>query len=273
MTTDGGRTERHVFLSPHYDDIAFSCGGSVALLARDGMQSEIIVLFGAGPAPGAELTPFAAENLRDWGLSAAEVIAARQAEERRAAEVLGASVSWLPFPDAIYRGDRYLNNEDLFGEPAADEDGLANALVTAVTGAERDADPNTTRFYAPLAVGGHVDHRHAFRAGVALARSGWDVWFYEDLPYALRPGLLDQRLASGSARFEPAATVAVESVWETKLAAILAYPSQLERTFSFAGIHGNRDEIAAVLDDYAGRVGSGESGERFWRLADAPDLI
>lgn len=257
----------HRFLSPHYDDIALSCGGTVALLSERGLAPEIEVLFGEGPAAGAALSPFAAENLRDWGLTAVEATAVRRQEERTAAGVLGATTSWLPFPDAIYRDRHYLNNEQLFGEPVAVEGELPEGLIAGLELSE--ADRAVTRLYAPLAVGGHVDHRHAFRAGRALAIAGWDVWFYEDLPYALRPGLLEDRLAAIGPELVPAAVVPIGPVWETKLAAIFAYPSQLARTFSFAGSNGSRDDIARLLDGYARRIGGGERAERFWRLGGA----
>ncbi len=37
---------------------------------------------------------------------------------------------------------------------------------------------------APLAIGGHVDHRLVYHTACVLARDGWPVAFYEDLPYA-----------------------------------------------------------------------------------------
>ena len=51
--------ERHLFLSPHYDDIALSCGGTAALLARAGRDPEVALIFGDHPDPAAPLTPFA----------------------------------------------------------------------------------------------------------------------------------------------------------------------------------------------------------------------
>ena len=34
----------------------------------------------------------------------------------RATEILGATSTWLSYPDAIYRGELYLSDEDLFGD-------------------------------------------------------------------------------------------------------------------------------------------------------------
>ena len=97
----------HRFLSAHYDDIALSCGGTVALLARHGVTPEVRVAFGAEPDPTLPLSPFAVMQHRQWGLAAGEVIRARRVEEAAAAARLGATSSSLTLCDAIYRGDRY----------------------------------------------------------------------------------------------------------------------------------------------------------------------
>src|SRR5918999_4937053 len=80
---------RHLFLSPHYDDVALSCGGLAALLGRNGRAPEVALLFGAEPDPARPLTPFARWQHENWGLDAAGAIAARRAEEACAAAILG----------------------------------------------------------------------------------------------------------------------------------------------------------------------------------------
>src|SRR6478609_4050960 len=120
--------EFHLFLSPHYDDIALSCGGTVARLTRAGQAAEMVTVFGAEPDI-AELTAFAEMQHGRWGLSPADVIAARRAEEAAAAGLLGTRVRFLSFHDAIYRGDRYLDDDQLFGEPARDEADLPGRII------------------------------------------------------------------------------------------------------------------------------------------------
>src|SRR5918992_2535294 len=99
------RPARHLFLSPHYDDIPLSAGATVGLLADQGLAPETLVVFGSEPDRDRPLTAFAQAMHEQWGLSANEVIASRQAEEAAAAAVLGAQARVLPFRDAIYRGD------------------------------------------------------------------------------------------------------------------------------------------------------------------------
>jgi LmbE family N-acetylglucosaminyl deacetylase len=256
--------ERHLFLSPHYDDIALSCGGTAALLARAGRRPEVALIFGAEPDPAAPLTSFAQSMHRDWGMDARQVIAGRRAEEAAAGGILGTTDLFLPFWDAIYRGERYTSNELLFGTPAVDEDGLPGEIVDALR--LPDEGRASTRLYAPLGVGRHVDHQQVFRAGAALARGGWEVWFFEDLSYALNAGAREERLAATGEALKPVGLVDVTGVWQAKLEAIMAYPSQLATVFGYVDSGSTREEIDTVMRRYAEEVGGGTAAERFWRI-------
>ena len=179
------RPDRHIFLSPHYDDIALSCGGTAASLSSSGRTPEVALIFGDHPDPNVPMTAFAEELHRKWGMSAAEVIEGRRREEELASIALGTCDRFLPFRDAIYRGDRYQSDEELFGSPKPDEDEIADQICDELQITSRDE--KRTRVYAPLAIGSHVDHHHAYRAGLCLHKRGYEVWFYEDLPYGLKP--------------------------------------------------------------------------------------
>jgi LmbE family N-acetylglucosaminyl deacetylase len=168
------RPERHVFLSPHYDDIPLSCGGTAARIAQSGAKPEIALIF--GDYPDQALTDFAKHLHEQWGLSAEEVIDARRAEEAAASALIGAVDVFLPFRDAIYRGDRYTSDEELFGGPKADEADLPERVVSELNVTEDEL--GTVRLYAPLAIGNHVDHLLVFQAGLLLGLRGFDVWFY-----------------------------------------------------------------------------------------------
>src|SRR5687768_4997032 len=175
------RPTQHVFLSPHYDDIPLSAGATVRLLADHSLTPQTLIVFGSEPDRARPLSDFAEAMHAVWGLSANEVIVSRQAEEAAAAAVLGAQTRVLPFRDAIYRGDYYLSNDDLFGSPAVEESTLPTAIAASLE--LGNAPDTTTRIYAPLGVGKHVDHQLVHLAAQELARGGWDVWFYEDIPY------------------------------------------------------------------------------------------
>jgi LmbE family N-acetylglucosaminyl deacetylase len=268
--TDGNQllsgAARHLFLSPHYDDIALSAGATVARLADLGLQPEIVIVFGAEPDPEQALSPFAEAMHAGWGLSTGAVVASRQAEEAAAAAILGASTRVLPFRDAIYRGHRYLSDDDLFGHLSPEENALPDDIIAALS-LGNQADPEV-RVYAPLAIGRHVDHQLVHRAAARLGARGWNVWFYEDTPYALKPGALEQRLAEiGADAVEPVASVPAAAGWERKLDAILSYPSQLETVFrQYVGVGTSREEIGAALAAFARETGSDAVAERFWQM-------
>ena len=266
------RPTRHLFLSPHYDDIPLSAGATVRLLADRGLTPETLVVFGSEPDRDRPLTAFAKAMHERWGLTANEVIASRQAEEAAAAAVLGAQTRVLPFRDAIYRADYYLSNGDLFGSPAAEEASLPTEIAASLDLA--DSPDDAIRIYAPLAAGKHVDHQIVHLAAQELAVRGWEVWFYEDIPYALKPMALDARMTEigAATRFESVARVPAQSTWEQKIDAILRYPSQLETIFrQYVGVGTTREEISEALSAYAARAGDGVMAEQFWRLSDAPN--
>lgn len=262
----GGRT-RHLFLSPHYDDIPLSCGGTVAQIAGYGVQPEIVVVFGSEPDPSQALSAFADAHHQMWRLSPSEVIASRQREEATAAAILGGVPRTLPFHDAIYRGHLYTGNEQLFGEPAATEDHLAADIVRALhLSDQRDLH---LRLYAPLGIGHHVDHQHACRAALSLVGTGWDIWFYEDLPYALVAGAIERRLEALTrvAPMRIAASIEVTATWEAKMAAILAYPSQIDPVFALAGMTDpSPAAIDTVMRQYALARGGSKLAEVFWQI-------
>jgi LmbE family N-acetylglucosaminyl deacetylase len=258
------RPTRHFFVSPHYDDIALSSGGTASLVALNKRESIVELLFGSEPDPDQALTPFAEDMHQQWGMAAHEVIAGRRREEATASKVLGTRDAFGPFLDAIYRGTQYTSNDWLFGSPGADDANLPIEIIEwlGLTGAP-DSD---TRVYVPLAIGHHVDHQIAFKSGVDLARRGWDVWFYEDLPYALREGAREERFAAAGDPFSVAALVDVNSGWDAKISAIMAYPSQLAVIFGYVNRGHSREEIDATMKEYAMAIGGGTLAERFWKL-------
>jgi LmbE family N-acetylglucosaminyl deacetylase len=258
------RPARHIFVSPHYDDIALSCGGTAALVAQHGREPLVALLFGSEPNPNEPLTAFAEELHRQWGMKADEVIAGRRREEAAASAILGTRDSFAPFQDAIYRGDQYTSDAQLFGSPAAGDVGLPSAIIESL---ELTRSPDRdSRIYVPLAVGNHVDHQIAFAAGVELAKSSWEVWFYEDLPYGLRQGAREERIEGSGQALTVGAVVNVSEVWTSKILAIMSYPSQLEVIFNYVGSGHSQDAIDATMLAYARDSGGGIPSERFWKI-------
>lgn len=247
--------DRFLYLSPHFDDVALSCGGTVARDTRSA-QVTVVTVF-AGDPPG-ELNQFAQFQHRRWGTSD-DTVDARRAEDIEAMKALGAEPEWLDFPDAIYRGDLYLSDEDLFGAiKAADAD---------TVGRVRDAVGQLldkllpAKVFAPLGVGGHVDHRLVREAALAARRPGTTVFLYEDFPYAAGDLAVERVLSSLDLAVEPQ-VVDVTDVMSSRIEAIAAYSSQLATIFRHYG------EWDDVVKTYALRV-SGRAdryAERLWRV-------
>lgn len=249
-----------LYLSPHFDDLPLSCGGTVAMRTDAGERALLVTVFSAGPS--GPPTDFALFQHVRWGLDADDVLAARREEERQAAAILGAETSELGFPDAIYRDDRYTSDEDLFGSLHRDDLELVDTVIGAVEEViEREGTP-PREIYVPLGAGNHVDHQLLTAAGQRLAAS-YRVLAYEDYPYAGDPGAEAVTLARAErlSSFPAEVRKLTPAALDRRLRAILCYRSQLSVIFRHQG-----DPVEATTR-FASHVGSGEPAERFWLLA------
>jgi LmbE family N-acetylglucosaminyl deacetylase len=246
-----------VVLSPHLDDAALSVGGLIAFATAAGESILVVTVAAGSPPPQTILGPFAAALHRAWGLSITEAVARRRREDEAAMALLGAEARRLDQLDAVYRWpDRYGTEAALTGEPA-DGDRLEIETIAAL--APILAASPRALVLAPLAVGGHVDHRIVHRVARALARQGREVAFYEDLPYAAEPDAVARRTAEMGCELEPT-TFDIAATLDRKIAAILAYSSQIGSLF------GGREQARSAITAYARSVGSGAPAERIWLL-------
>ena len=259
---------RHIFLSPHLDDVPLSCGGLLAQLTRRRQPVAVITLFAGLPGADAPLSPFAQSHHRRWGnLQAAYRI--RRAEDEAALSTFGLKPIWLPFLDAIYRGQPdagqwyYTADDELFGPLHPAEADLPARLAEALL----PHLPAEAVLYAPLTVGNHVDHQLTARAALQLARRGHPLFFYEDYPYVQRrPADLERalqtlhRLSGDFAPWRERPVPLSEADLATKIRAIAAYASQMDILF------GGAEAMAQHVTDYARRSGNGQPAERLWIL-------
>lgn len=247
-----------LFIQPHYDDVPLSCGGTVALLAEQGHEPRLLTVF-AGELVDEMVGPFAAWKHERWKVSDVEhVLAVRRAEDAAAAQVLGAPVRWLGLPDAIYRGDRYRSDPELFGALKGEELELAAHLADEIRHLPEWRDG--MKVFVPLGVGSHVDHQLVFEAGRHLAAQGAEVYAYEDCPYAIHtPAGVDARLALvGHAVGDPL-FVPIGGTLERRIDSIACYASQVPVIFRFTA------DFRGTVTDFAGRIGGARGpAERFW---------
>jgi LmbE family N-acetylglucosaminyl deacetylase len=265
----------HLFVSPHSDDVALSCGGLVAQLQERGESVAIATIF-CGPGSKPELTPYQREALgfADWPgpIAPAEVMGARGLEDAAYAALVGARLIRADEPDGVFRG--YEGNEPLARAPRPDDPPPTASLEAALVSVD------AASAYLPLSVGGHVDHRLVHQAGILVlgggnkqgdtARPGpCRLVFYEDVPYSVWAGFhgLDQlrpdQLAGLSPEIvlEPEYVQLSEHLLERKIAGIRAYASQVD------GLFGSDAEMVEVIRTRAadvGKIGGVGPAERYW---------
>lgn len=168
-----------IYLSPHLDDVVFSCGGWIWEQTQQGQQVEIWTICAGDPPQGA-LSDLAAALHHNWQLGK-EAVQARRQEDQWACGLLGAKPRHFPFLDCIYRtnaaGDPFYHKvEDLF----SGLDPLEADLITAVHQQLAEDLPGEAEVVVPLGIGNHVDHDMVRKAATRLERS---VMYYADYPY------------------------------------------------------------------------------------------
>ncbi len=253
---------RPVFLSPHYDDAALSCGGTLAELADCGQHPLILTIFGGEPA--GPLNHFARDMHISWNLEPADVITHRRQEETCAADVLGVESRWLELPDAIYRGDRYLSDDQLFGAIHPEEATLYRDIRDAIFAYLSDNDIEPDTFYCPLGIGNHVDHQHVLAMARSLTYRGYDVLAWEDYPYAGREDVDVCESARVRSQSEPVIRPVSDEYLDRRIRAIECYASQHAVIFRELG------DPADATRTWANQVGNGTPAERFWPIHGTP---
>jgi LmbE family N-acetylglucosaminyl deacetylase len=242
-----------IYLSPHPDDVALSCGGLLWEQAKAGDRPQVWTICAGDPPPG-PISPFAAGLQWRWetGLEASQQ---RRQEDVQSCGLMRAAYRHFPLPDCIYRRggeDRaylYTSEESLFGPLDEREAGLVEWLK----GELAQALPGGAQLVCPLSVGGHVDHR---LTRLAAERLGGALWYYADYPYVVDHG---EQLAQfiqpawEQARF-PISKAGMEA-WE---AAVAAHHSQISSFWT------DLDAMQAALRTYAWQADR-NLGVMLWR--------
>ncbi|MFN3982546.1 MAG: PIG-L deacetylase family protein [Caldilinea sp.] len=241
-----------IFLSPHLDDAALSCGGRIANLAHAGKRVLIVTVMAGDPPSDIENDYIRSLHAR-WELER-DATAQRRAEDIVACAILGADYLHWSIPDCIYRLDpadgkpMYVSDDDIFGNVHPAEQPLVKEIVSLLR-----ALPAHRQCYTPLTVGHHVDH--LLVAEAAQRAFGDGLIFYEDYPYAQQPGKLAAVVGDPPLGWEASALALSDADLAAKIEAILAFRSQLSTFFT------DRTDLERQVKGYAASVG----GERVWR--------
>lgn len=248
-----------IYLSPHLDDAALSCGGQIAQQTAAGGQVLIVTIMAGEPATDG-FSAYAQGLHGRWQL-AHDAVAARRTEDINACVILRAAYRHWEIPDCIYRMGAdgralYTDWGQITGAIHPAEEALVQTLA-----AQFATLPASRKVVAPLAVGNHVDHQIVRRA--AEHCFGADLFYYEDYPYA---------------RDEQAVTAVVSPVdpaWHSqtipltpadiaaKIEAIAAYTSQVSTFFN------GRADLERQIHHHVTNVG----GERLWQHGQHPRML
>lgn len=202
----GGRV---LFVSPHPDDVAYSCGGLVDRGLR-GRDVHVLTIFSRSRF-------VALKALRH--LDADAISRLRVDEDRAYCRSRELAYDCAGLPDSSLSG--YDDRTETEGDVERD-DRLRDASRVI---AEAFARLRPSTVIAPAAIGGHIDHAIVHHAARRLAPPR--LFFFEDLPYA---ALAPRAAVEADLRRRGLApAMRVEIALPLKLAGMRAYASQTER--------------------------------------------
>lgn len=242
-----------IYLSPHLDDVALSCGGQIFQETRAGKQI-LIVTITAGDPPQADVSSYA-QSLHDRWALLTDAVAARRAEDRAANKILGADTLHWSLPDCIYRyhpatgAALYRSDPDIFGEIHPAELPLVAALSEQMA-----ALPDHDQLFIPLTIGHHVDHQLT-RTAAELSFKLASLCYYEDYPYAQKLDALAQVIPADRTGWQAMVIDLDEAAIAAKIAAIAAFESQFSTFFK------DRSDLEQQIRTFTSFTG----GERVWR--------
>lgn len=276
-----------LFISPHLDDAALSCGGGISGMVNAGQHVVVATVFTADAPMRQPLSWLAQRNHRAWDI-AERPFETRCIEDLKAIRKLGAEPMHLGFLDVIYRvapGGVPLYQKTVVGIPVHDYDWKLHlpGLQAKFRSLAEQFAGNPLYVLSPLALGGHVDHILVRRAVEAV----WpqeQILYYEDFPYAGRSGVMQTWLGAEGAdkSWRPVEVALTEKQIADRVAAVACYtsqlrglfPSEFERLLEIArtrlpfltavnfpiNLKASTWRMEAYLRGYIQRVG----GERYW---------
>jgi LmbE family N-acetylglucosaminyl deacetylase len=171
-----------IYISPHFDDAALSCGGLVWEQAQAGDNVSVWTVC-AGKPPTGEFSPLAIELHTRWEADQ------NATEERRLEDLISclrlrAGSRHFNLPDCIYRrhpqtGEAFYTSEASLNGPLHPGD---EQSITELQEVLKPLISKDMILVSPLSLGNHVDHQ---LTRLALDGLGCPSWYYQDYPYVL----------------------------------------------------------------------------------------
>jgi LmbE family N-acetylglucosaminyl deacetylase len=258
----------HIYLSPHPDDVVFSCGGMIHRQVETGSRV-VVVTFCTGDPPSGPLSDYAQSLHERWYPAArtlaADIVATRRREDLAALDTLGAQAVHLDLPDCIYRLNPasgwplYPSQSAIFGSLHPSELTLIRRTSTKLTTLLHGFGRH--HLYVPLGVGQHVDHQLARRAAEV---AGGVYAYFEDYPYIAQES--DRWAGPGTPgphgrTLTPELIYLAEADLVARVESMARYESQLSSFWT------SRDNLEQAVRQFTSRVGGQAPAERIWRVA------
>ena len=234
-----------LFLSPHLDDVAFSCGGTLLRLTDDPRWRVVLCTIFTASVPDPQ--GFALRCQTDKGIPAdADYMALRRTEDMAFAAFANVHhTNQWDYREAPHRG--YESPTKLFAG-IREGDALWQSLSRDLEKLDDEIRPDLV--FAPQGLGNHVDHLQTIRATLAawpVERVAW----YRDTPYAIRE---PEARPAGLLRLEedlfPCRVPLSLAVLEQKIAGCSLYASQIG--FQFGGAVALRENLFAFHERETG---------------------
>ena len=163
---------KHIYVSPHADDVALSCGAQILANPHRRSDSLVITAFtseqdSSKPAP-----------TNDQARFVGSIHADRDTEDAAAWDLAGVPLRALGLPEALLRGRFPFS----ISRTAADYQVMAE-LYSVITSYMQTY--TGAKFYFPAGIGRHLDHLLCRDIGIDMLekRASAKIVFYEDAPY------------------------------------------------------------------------------------------
>lgn len=236
-----------LFLSPHLDDVAFSCGGTLIRLAQHGWHTILATIFTASvPHPkGFALACQTDKGIPPW----VDYMELRREEDRSFAQLTGiGELLWLDLPEAPHRG--YRTSRELFSF-VRDDESVHERVMALVNDLMESRQPDVV--FMPQGLGNHVDHVQLLRAADRIPElfHSQPIYWYQDTPYAIRN---PNRGVAVPFPVHDHHSINITTELDRKLDAVACYRTQLG--FQFGGEVSMREELARYAIDGTQPVGT-----------------
>lgn len=273
----------HLFLSPHFDDAVYSCGGTIYQLVQSGQTVRVYTVMGGTPPEKLPDTPIVRDLHQRWQ-SGENPVLVRRLEDEAALHGLDAEAAYNSLiADCIYRVS--LTGEALYATEAAifgsvhPTDPAVTHLTVKIASAGSLWQPITfdeitgiTRFvkdeqdavtvYAPLSVGNHVDHQIVRDWALDLKQQYpyLRLKFYEDFPYIRQVETIPAALAGLRVPLTKETVHLTKDAVQAKMRAVAAYRTQISSFWT------DEAALTADVDAVLRRTGQGTPAEGYYSL-------